>query len=158
MSKFRTALLLTLCALALPATAQVYRWVDKDGKVHYAQQKPPDVKAEELAIKSANSLGGNDAAAPTATTAPAAAPATAPTADAYDSDAAAAAMKAEVDALNKQRCSAAKSISARYDSAPFLEKSNADGTKARLSPEEEAAERARMKGQVTSACAVSGGG
>lgn len=155
MSKFRIALLLTLCALALPATAQVYRWVDKDGKVHYTQQKPPDVKAEELPIKSANSLGGNaEAAAPTPATTPAAAP---PTSARYDSDAAAAAMKAEVDALNKQRCSAAKSISSRYDSAPFLEKSNADGTKTRLAPEEEAAERARMKGQVTSACAVSGG-
>jgi hypothetical protein len=158
MSIIRIALLFTLCALALPATAQVYRWVDKDGKVHYASQKPPDVQAEALAIKSAVSLEGNTAATPSTAAPAAAAPTAAPPTGAYDSDAAAAAMKAEVDALNKQRCSAAKSISSRYDSAPFLEKSNADGTKSRLTPEEEAAERARMKGQVTSACAVSGGG
>ena len=156
MTTIRCIFLLALCALALPVSAQVYRWVDKDGKVHYAQQKPPDVKADELAIKSANSLGGNDAAAAAA---PASAPATTPaTQPGYEgADAAGAAMKKEIDALNAQRCSAAKSIASRYDSAPFLEKSNADGTKARLTPEEEAAERARMKGQVTSACAGSGG-
>jgi hypothetical protein len=155
MKTIRCLILMSLCALALPATAQVYRWVDKDGKVHYTQQKPPDVQAEVLPIKSANSLGGDPAAAAAPAAAPAA-PATAPSG--YDSDAAAAAMKAEVEALNKQRCSAAKSIASRYDSAPFLEKSNADGTKTRLTPEEEATERARMKGQVSSACAVSAGG
>jgi len=32
--------------------AQVYRWVDKDGKVHYSDKKPPDTKADELAISS----------------------------------------------------------------------------------------------------------
>ena len=152
MTTIRCIFLLALCALALPVSAQVYRWVDKDGKVHYAQQKPPDVQAEVLPIKSANSLGGDPAAAAPAAAAPAAAP---PTGAADDAN---AQLKKEVDALNQQRCNAAKSISARYDSAPFLEKSNADGTKTRLSPEEEAAERARMKGQVTSACAVSGGG
>ena len=151
MTTIRCIFLITLCALALPATAQVYKWVDKDGKVHYTSQKPPDVKAEELEIKSANSLG---AAATPATTpqAPAAAPPT------NAADEASAALKKEVDALNQQRCNTAKSIAARYDSAPFLEKTGADGAKVRLAPEEEAAERARMKGQVTSACAVSGGG
>jgi hypothetical protein len=148
----RIMLLVLLCALVLPASAQVYRWIDKDGKVHYTDQKPPDVQAEALAIKSANSLGGNADAAATPTTAPAAAAAPANPNDPN------AALKKEVDALNAQRCSAAKSIAARYDSAPFLEKANADGTKTRLSPAEEAAERARMKSQVQSACAVSGGG
>ena len=149
----RTTLLVLLCALALPATAQVYRWVDKDGKVHYTDQKPPDVQAEALPIKSANSLGGNEAATPATAPAAAAAPATA--ANPNDPN---AALKKEVDALNAQRCSAAKSIAARYDSAPYLEKANADGTKTRLAPAEEAAERARMKSQVQSACAASGGG
>jgi len=150
MTTTRNAILVLLCALAVPATAQVYRWVDKDGKVHYESQKPPDVKADELAIKSAVSLEGNTAATPPSTP-PAAAPAAAPL-DPNDPN---AALKQQVDALNAQRCSAAKAIAARYDSAPFLEKSNADGSKARLTPEDEAAERARMKNQVTSAC---GGG
>lgn len=153
MGKARIALAVAACVAAGAAWAQssVYRWVDKDGKVHYTDQKPPDVQAEALPIKSANSLGGNEAA--TAATAPAATPA--PAADPNDPN---AALKKEVDALNAQRCSAAKSIAARYDSAPYLEKSNADGTKTRLAPAEEAAERARMKSQVQSACAASGGG
>jgi len=40
-------------ALALPAAAQVYKWTDKDGKVHFGDLPPPeatDVKA--LAIHS----------------------------------------------------------------------------------------------------------
>jgi hypothetical protein len=41
----------TLCCVP-PVAAQVYRWVDKDGKVHYSDQKPPDRKADELAIQS----------------------------------------------------------------------------------------------------------
>src|SRR5688572_28270749 len=153
MTTMRCLILMALCTLALPVSAQVYKWVDKDGKVHYTSQKPADVKAEELAIKSANSLGGDPAAATAAATPP---PAAAPPTNAADE--ASAALKKEVDALNQQRCNTAKSIAARYDSAPFLEKSNADGSKSRLTPEEEATERARMKGQVTSACAVSGGG
>jgi len=30
-----------LLAAALPAQAQVYKWVDKDGKVHYSSTPPP---------------------------------------------------------------------------------------------------------------------
>ena len=43
-------LLVALCAA--PAGAQVYRWVDKDGKVHYSDKKPKDAAAQELAIQS----------------------------------------------------------------------------------------------------------
>ncbi len=146
MTTTRIAILILLCALALPATAQVYRWVDKDGKVHYTGDKPPaDVQAEVLPIKSTNSLGGNasDEPAPAAAAAP------------IDPNDPNAALAKEVQALNQQRCSAAKAIAARYDSAPFLETPNPDGSKTRLTPEAEAAERARMKSQVASAC---GGG
>jgi hypothetical protein len=41
-------LLVVLLALALPATAQVYKWVDKDGKVHYSDKKPRDPKAKDV--------------------------------------------------------------------------------------------------------------
>jgi hypothetical protein len=33
-------------ALALPAAAQVYKWVDKDGKIHYSDKPPRDPKAK----------------------------------------------------------------------------------------------------------------
>jgi hypothetical protein len=48
------ALLLVACGLlAMGASAaEVYRWVDKDGKVHFSDSPPPGVSAEKLAIKS----------------------------------------------------------------------------------------------------------
>lgn len=40
-----------LCAAALAAPAQVFRWVDAQGKVHYGDRPPADVKAEETKIQ-----------------------------------------------------------------------------------------------------------
>jgi hypothetical protein len=37
----RTVLLVVLLASATPASAQVYRWVDEKGKVHYSNTTPP---------------------------------------------------------------------------------------------------------------------
>jgi hypothetical protein len=47
------ALLLVACGLlALSASASdIYRWVDKDGKVHFTDSPPPGIEAEKLAIK-----------------------------------------------------------------------------------------------------------
>jgi len=33
---------------ALPAAAQVYKWVDKDGKVHYSDKPPRDPQVKEV--------------------------------------------------------------------------------------------------------------
>jgi hypothetical protein len=41
-------LLLALLTLALPATAQVYKWVDKDGNVHYSDKAPRDPKIKDV--------------------------------------------------------------------------------------------------------------
>jgi hypothetical protein len=49
----RGAAFLLLIALgAASADTQVYRWVDKDGKVHYSDKKPKDADSKELAIQS----------------------------------------------------------------------------------------------------------
>ena len=61
----RLAFALTVL-LAATVSAQVYRWVDKDGKVHYSDQKPPDAPADKLAIQSQPS--DPEAAAPRAET------------------------------------------------------------------------------------------
>jgi glutaredoxin len=37
--------------LALPATAQVYKWTDPGGKVHYGDSPPEDAKKQELRIR-----------------------------------------------------------------------------------------------------------
>ena len=44
-----------LCAtlVATPAAAQAYRWVDKDGKVHYSQTAPPPAEAREVQKRTA---------------------------------------------------------------------------------------------------------
>lgn len=46
---WRVVLLITLSALALPATSGMYKWTDADGQVHYSQSPPPEgVQGEEL--------------------------------------------------------------------------------------------------------------
>ena len=48
MKRLSTAIWLALC-LALPASSQMYKWVDSDGKVQYSDKPPPsNIKAEKL--------------------------------------------------------------------------------------------------------------
>jgi hypothetical protein len=48
MKSISVAISLALCA-ALPAYAQLYKWVDSSGKVHYSDKPPPgNVKTEKL--------------------------------------------------------------------------------------------------------------
>src|SRR5438874_4130070 len=44
-------LAILLLVISGPALAQVYRWIDRAGTVHYSNEAPPaDVKATQLAI------------------------------------------------------------------------------------------------------------
>src|SRR4051812_26428393 len=47
----RTALLAALLLSLGSAQAEVYRWVDKDGKVQYSDNPPPDAKVEQRKMK-----------------------------------------------------------------------------------------------------------
>jgi hypothetical protein len=48
MKRLSVAIGLALC-VALPASAQMYKWVDSSGQVHYSDKPPPsNVKTEEL--------------------------------------------------------------------------------------------------------------
>ena len=48
MKRFSVAIALTLC-MALPASAQMYKWVDANGKVQYSDKPPPgNIKTEKL--------------------------------------------------------------------------------------------------------------
>lgn len=52
-----SALLVVLCLATLAAQAQAtYRWVGKDGKVHYSDQPPPPTETQEVQKKK---LGAN---------------------------------------------------------------------------------------------------
>lgn len=55
---FGVVILLT--SIALPVQARTYKWIDKDGKVHYTQTKPPeqnDQNFEEIAISNNSGRG-----------------------------------------------------------------------------------------------------
>jgi len=61
---------LALCVLALPAWAEMYKWTDENGGVHYSDQPPPPnvrkseaLKAHTLAHHSASPSGEKPAAA-----------------------------------------------------------------------------------------------
>lgn len=48
MKRFSVAIALALC-VALPASAQMYKWVDANGKVQYSDKPPPsNIKTEKL--------------------------------------------------------------------------------------------------------------
>jgi len=55
--------LLLLLSLALPAFAQVYRWKDADGRIHYGDKPPELEKAKPIATPGAVGGGGDVAAA-----------------------------------------------------------------------------------------------
>jgi hypothetical protein len=44
-------LTLALCLLALPAAAEMYKWTDEHGKVHYSDQPPPPSAKKSETIK-----------------------------------------------------------------------------------------------------------
>ncbi len=46
----RLALAILILAVAPFASAQLYKWVDKDGKVHYSDQPPPAQAAKQINV------------------------------------------------------------------------------------------------------------
>ncbi|HTT37574.1 MAG TPA: DUF4124 domain-containing protein [Burkholderiales bacterium] len=42
---------LALCILALPASAEMYKWTDENGSVHYSDQPPPPNVRKSEALK-----------------------------------------------------------------------------------------------------------
>jgi hypothetical protein len=61
--------LIALLAIALPAAADMYKWVDEAGEVHYSDQPPPNAKVREQ-VKVPTPAAGAPAAAPASTAAP----------------------------------------------------------------------------------------
>lgn len=60
-------IMLTLLLAALPAEAELYKWTDAEGRVHFTDRKPVDGgKVETLKTPQARNPGGREAAAATA--------------------------------------------------------------------------------------------
>ena len=52
------AVFCTSLALAISASAQVYKWTDSTGKVHYGDQPPPEAKAAQVKVDAVTSYEG----------------------------------------------------------------------------------------------------
>jgi glutaredoxin len=50
-------LVAVLLVFALPVSADIYRWIDSQGKVHYSDNPPPDAAAKQIKVKT-NSIEG----------------------------------------------------------------------------------------------------
>jgi glutaredoxin len=53
----KIAILIAVLLCSMSTQAEVYRWVDKDGKVHYSDNPPADANAEQRKLQD-NDAGG----------------------------------------------------------------------------------------------------
>lgn len=139
----KSKLLILVVAGVLPglAAAQVYRWVDEDGKVHYSDK--PVEQAERVNIRV-------DRPRPSAGEASAEQAAGSSIEDqiAAEED---PVKKAQLQ-VRKQECDLARAVLDKYANAPYLVEKQADGTERRLSDDEAAAEKSKVEQQVANNC------
>lgn len=130
-------LLMLITALMTAAMAQsaVYKWVDKNGQVHYSSVPPSATLAPTSIVNTA------DTGAPAASSVPSAASQAAALTTITPDDSAA--------------CKAARETLAKYLSASYLYTLGKDGKQQKLDPEQQAATVAQAKNAVTQACTPS---
>lgn len=152
--KSQIKLFIAIAILLATATvaAQVYKWVDKDGKVQYTDTPPPPeaTKTEARKVETGTSAG------------PASSPAASSTQDrskAFDkrrSDAAANAKKAD-EARKKaedadENCKLARGALRDLESGRPIRRTNEQGEIAIMSDEERAAELAKVRAAAAASC------
>lgn len=132
--------------------AQVYKWVDKDGKVQYSDQAPPASATKTEAKK----VETGPAAA---SVADAPAKALQDRAKAYDKRQKDAADKAKKDAdtqknadLEEANCKAAKSAQRDMESGKPIMRSNDKGESVFMTDEEKQAEATKARAAVAKSC------
>ena len=142
-------------AVLLAATvvaAQVYKWVDKDGKVQFTDTPPPPSATKEdpkkINVKPANGS--------TPGTAPKKLAEANKDFEKRRTDATAKAKKDDEkkgdDDRNAEACNDAKSNLAELQTGRAMSRTNAKGERSIMSDEERAAEMAKMQDIVTKAC------
>ena len=134
MMKLRMLVLLlaALSTSAVLAQSAVYKWVDKNGQVHYSSVPPSATAAPTSIVNTA------DTGAPAASSAPSAASQAAALTTITPDDSAA--------------CKAARETLAKYLSASYLYTLGKDGKQQKLDPEQQAATVAQAKNAVNQAC------
>lgn len=133
---FASILLIALSLGAVSAQADVYRWVDADGKVHYSDTPPPE-GAQKTDIQSGHNSLSSQPPAPAKQAGAAAPPASA--------------AKAQAE-LQQKQCELARATLQAYQSDATLVRKDADGNKHVLTADEKAKEIDQAKQQVKAAC------
>jgi hypothetical protein len=136
-------LAIALC-LAPAAFAQLYKYVDKDGKTVYSDQPPPNADSKQLNVQ-------------TGTSSPTAAPKSALDRDkdaqkARDDTAKKTADASKAQAQKDQACQAAKDNYAVYAAGGRMQRTNANGEREFLSDDEIDAGREKAQKQMDEAC------
>lgn len=135
--KMRILLLLATALLMTTAWAQnaVYKWVDKNGQVHYSTVPPSATLAPTSIVNTA------DLQAPAASSAVSAA--------------SQAAALTTITPDDSTACKTARETLAKYLSASYLYTLGKDGNQQKLDPEQQAATVAQAKNAVSQACTSS---
>ena len=161
-------LFVAIAVLLATATvaAQVYKWVDKDGKTQYSDSPPPAgaTKAEQKKIANAPATTPTPAVAgkpgePAKATKEKAKPTAKEIAKETEKQRAEAVIKAKNDEelarvakANEDRCKGATIILKEYESGRPISRADANGDRSFLSDEERAAEAARMRAAMAESC------
>ena len=154
----RPAALLLALMLTLPATAQIYSWTDKDGRVHYADLPPPTGEVKTLrgpaqaASERAADESDNGAAAQTADGD--LDPGTAlREPGATEGESAARATANEAREVERQRfCTQARGQLVALKSGQRIARMNADGEREFLDDAARSEEIARLEQQIEQNC------
>jgi hypothetical protein len=162
MRRFSVALALTLFA-ALPASAQMYKWVDSDGKVQYSDKPPPsNIKAEKLRVPAraaeAPATGEDKGAAPKGAAKPA--PKTAAEQDQAFRKRQLDAAKAQAEEAKKQaqasdraeNCKRAKAALANFEIGGRVTHIDEKGERVYMDDQQIAQEKARAREEAAAAC------
>jgi Domain of unknown function (DUF4124) len=148
----KSLFVLAIAVAVVPlASAQMYKYIDKDGKTVYSDQAPPNTDTKQLNIPSGGSSSPSS---------PAAAPKTAVERDKElqkGRDEARERAKKADDAVKQaeakdQQCAAAKMAYQTYADGGRISKYNDKGERIFLGDEEIDAERERSKREMDEAC------
>jgi rRNA maturation endonuclease Nob1 len=143
----RIVILALACALAPLASAQLYKSIDKDGKVVYSDTPPTNTESKQINVQPSGGPGGTAAKSYTARDKE-----NDKARDDLKDKAKKAEENAKVAAANEERCKEARSEARMYADGGRLAKTNDKGERVYLGDAEIEAERVRSQKAAEEAC------
>jgi hypothetical protein len=142
-----------LALLSLTVGAQVYRWVDKDGKVQYSDQPPPSNVSKSESVKINSSSPSPAASAATAKAAEAEKGKAPDKSKASDADKAKqAAEQAKAAKQNEEFCRSARGQLRMLQEGGRIGTTSESGERALMSDEQIEAEKEKVQRQIAETC------